>query len=263
MKGLFRKFIGLIIAPLGAFSIIGSGFAFWDFGFGSTIVDLSEDGGVEVTPLVNVGEITINQCPDLLVFSTGTLGNESLFDGITFYTDISFEHGGENYTETTNDSTFSFTYTYADNNLANPQTMGYVLNLGLCLELNSNGQTSNGATSYLMSDYLSIVDAITNSNFNISRNNHNYFVLNSTDDSYDYASTSLSFKIETNTTTNEPYTIKVSFALNQFLRYKNSSVKPIDLDTYKTITDAAKKGQWKFSIYLTAFFTEYVGGISI
>lgn len=85
----FRKVLFTLLAPLGAATIIGTGFATWVFG----IQDVPEvvghvNNNVAVTPEIeNKNEnIEILSCPSLLVFSEGTQGVSNLSDGINFYT---------------------------------------------------------------------------------------------------------------------------------------------------------------------------------
>ena len=83
----FRKALFTLLAPLGAATIIGTGFATWVFG----IQDVRVEGGpvnnnVAVTPEVTNGNIEILTSPNLIVFSEGTQGVSNLSDGINFYT---------------------------------------------------------------------------------------------------------------------------------------------------------------------------------
>lgn len=82
----FRKALFTLLAPLGAATIIGTGFATWVFGIQNVRVDASFNNNVAVTPEVEKGEIKILSCPSLLVFSEGTQGVSNLSDGIDFYT---------------------------------------------------------------------------------------------------------------------------------------------------------------------------------
>lgn len=84
----FRKALFTLLAPLGAATIIGTGFATWVFGIQNVRVDASFNNNVAVTPEIeNKNEnIEILTCPSLLVFSEGTQGVSNLSDGINFYT---------------------------------------------------------------------------------------------------------------------------------------------------------------------------------
>ena len=84
-----RKALFTLLAPLGAATIIGTGFATWVFG----IQDVPEvvghvNNNVAVTPEIenNNENIKILSSPSLLVFSEGTQGVSNLSDGINFYT---------------------------------------------------------------------------------------------------------------------------------------------------------------------------------
>ena len=257
-----RKALFTLLAPLGATTIIGTGFATWVFGNQGVPVEGAVNNNVAVTAEVTNGEIDISSCPNLLVFSSGTFGNSDLFDGITFYNNNDFEHGGTSFTETINDSTLSFKYIYSNENLVDPVLSGLSLNIGICFELNTKeGATTipNTDISCVMSDYLQITDNIKQSQYNVDYEGHNYFLMNKENDSIEYAKSNLGFQISTVSVNGGSTYIDFSLTLNEFLRYKNSSIKPIDQKTYSNITNASKVGEWKFSIHLIAFYTEYLG----
>lgn len=82
-----RKLAFSFLAPIGALTIIGTGFATWVFGIQDTTVDGDPvNNNVAVTPEVTNGNIDILTCPNLIVFSEGTQGVSDLSDGINFYT---------------------------------------------------------------------------------------------------------------------------------------------------------------------------------
>lgn len=91
-----RKILFSFLGPIGALSIIGTGFATWIFGIGGAS---AQDGpinyGVGVTTEVTNGNIYILESPSLLVFSEGTQGPLDLFDGISFYSGKEIEQGIE------------------------------------------------------------------------------------------------------------------------------------------------------------------------
>lgn len=91
-----RKILFSIFGPIGALTIIGTGFATWIFGIGGAS---AQDGpinyGVGVTAEVTNGRLELVTVPNLLVFSEGTQGKNDLFDGISFYTDKQVDHGAE------------------------------------------------------------------------------------------------------------------------------------------------------------------------
>ena len=83
----FRKALFTLLAPLGAATIIGTGFATWVFGNQGVPVEGGPvNNNVAVTAEVTNGTIGIIQKPSLLVFSEGTQGVSNLSDGINFYT---------------------------------------------------------------------------------------------------------------------------------------------------------------------------------
>ena len=74
----FRKVLFTLLAPLGAATIIGTGFATWVFGIqGTTVEGKPVNNNVAVTPEVKHKDIKILSCPDLIVFSEGTQGDSS------------------------------------------------------------------------------------------------------------------------------------------------------------------------------------------
>ncbi len=83
-----RKLAFSFLAPIGALTIIGTGFATWTFSIGEIEVppDSFQDN-VSVTAKVTNGDLEILSVPDMLVFSEGTQGKNDLFDGISFYTE--------------------------------------------------------------------------------------------------------------------------------------------------------------------------------
>ena len=92
----FRKTLFTLLAPLGAATIIGTGFATWVFGIQGVSVDGdSVNNNVAVTPEVENGDIKILSCPNLIVFSEGTQGASNLSDGINFYTNKVVSQGKE------------------------------------------------------------------------------------------------------------------------------------------------------------------------
>lgn len=89
-----RKLLFSFFGPIGALTIIGTGFATWIFGIGGeNVQDEPINYGVGVTTEVTNGNIEILTSPNLLVFSEGTQGRYNLFDGINFYTDKKIVQG--------------------------------------------------------------------------------------------------------------------------------------------------------------------------
>lgn len=92
----FRKVLFTLLAPLGAATIIGTGFATWVFGNQDVTVEGKPvNNNVAVTPEVKSKEIKILNCPNLLVFSEGNQGQTNLKDGISFYTEKTISQGKE------------------------------------------------------------------------------------------------------------------------------------------------------------------------
>lgn len=91
-----RKLAFSFLAPIGALTIIGTGFATWVFGIQETpVVEGPINLGVGVTTEITNGDLELLTSPNLLVFSEGTQGKNNLFDGISFYTDKKINHGAE------------------------------------------------------------------------------------------------------------------------------------------------------------------------
>lgn len=91
-----RKILFSFFGPIGALTIIGTGFATWIFGIeGASTQDGPINYGVGVTAEVTNGRLELVTVPNLLVFSEGTQGKNDLFDGISFYTDKQVDHGAE------------------------------------------------------------------------------------------------------------------------------------------------------------------------
>lgn len=91
-----RKLLFSFFGPIGALTIIGTGFATWIFGIGGASAhDEPINYGVGVTTEVTNGRLELITVPNLLVFSEGTQGKNDLFDGISFYTDKKVDHGSE------------------------------------------------------------------------------------------------------------------------------------------------------------------------
>lgn len=90
-----RKALVTLLAPLGAATIIGTGFATWSFGLEETVIADPITNDVNITAEVTNGKVSILECPSLLVFSEGTQGPLDLFDGISFYSGKKIEQGIE------------------------------------------------------------------------------------------------------------------------------------------------------------------------
>ena len=108
----FRKALFTLLAPLGAATIIGTGFATWVFviGGGSNPTE-TINSGVAVTPDLTNGWLEKISCPNVLVFSEGTQGKNDPFDGINFYTYKEIKQGQDfTISGLTNNHKLSFIY---------------------------------------------------------------------------------------------------------------------------------------------------------
>ena len=119
----FRKALFTLLAPLGAATIIGTGFATWVFG----IQGVTEEGdpvnnNVAVTPEVKNGNIKILSCPNFIVFSEGNQGASNLSDGINFYTNKVVAQGKE-FAISMDDKNSSHRLSLVYDNTTNPKKM--------------------------------------------------------------------------------------------------------------------------------------------
>ena len=110
----FRKALFTLLAPLGAATIIGSGFATWVFGIQNVKVEGAVNNNVAVTPEVENGDIDILSCPSLLVFSEGNQGQTNLKDGISFYSEKTISQGKEFTVTSTDGSLISLVFDNTD-----------------------------------------------------------------------------------------------------------------------------------------------------
>ena len=259
-----RKLMLAVFGPIGALTIVGTGFAFWTFNeVHEEEVPLGKSmQNVIVTDEVTNGEFKFITHPSFLVFSRGELGASNLFDGITFYTEKQVDSPGEtagykNLTTMESDSTLSFRYVFDNPKFSSETESGMKLNIGIGLDLITQNQES---PDYLMEDFLEI-----SSNFKDPEHGYHeaingegsYFFL--TEDK-DYAQTSLHFNIvENKTQSGYLESIKYSVALNQFVRYENSDVKPSTQESYQKISEASKNGKRQFKVRLIAYFTDLTG----
>ena len=259
-----RKLMLAFLGPIGALTIVGTGFAFWTFNeVHEETVELGKsEQNVIVTDEVTNGRFKFITHPSFLVFSRGELGASNLFDGITFYTEKEVVLPGEtagykNLTTMESDSTLSFRYVFDDPKFSSETESGMKLNIGIGLDLITQDDSN---PDYLMENFLEI------SSDNQEHGYHeaiygegSYFFL--TEDK-DYAETSLHFNIVENESTTAPgylESIEYSVALNQFVRYENSDVKPSTEESYQKITEASKNGKWQFKVRLIAYFTDLTG----
>lgn len=88
-----RKLAFSFLAPIGALTIIGTGFATWTFTMGEVEVSENIQDNVNVTTEVKNGCLKVLNVPKVLVFSQGDQGQDDLFDGISFYSDKVIKKG--------------------------------------------------------------------------------------------------------------------------------------------------------------------------
>ena len=88
-----RKLAFSFLAPIGALTIIGTGFATWTFTTGEVHIEEKIQDNVNVTAEVKNGDLEILNVPKVLVFSQGDQGQDDLFDGISFYSDKVIKKG--------------------------------------------------------------------------------------------------------------------------------------------------------------------------
>lgn len=117
-----RKLAFSFLAPIGALTIIGTGFATWTFTMGEVEVSESIQDNVNVTAEVTNGNLEVLNVPKVLVFSEGDQGQDDLFDGISFYSDKVVKEGQDFAVTITNSEganhKLSFVY---DNTIAEPK----------------------------------------------------------------------------------------------------------------------------------------------
>ena len=112
-----RKLAFSFLAPIGALTIIGTGFATWTFPIGKVEVSENFQDNVNVTAEVENGDLEILSVPDMLVFSEGTQGKNDLFDGISFYTKKEIKNGANFLVTINNDTNHKLSFVY--DNLTN------------------------------------------------------------------------------------------------------------------------------------------------
>ena len=262
-----RKLMLAFLGPVGALTIVGTGFAFWTFNeVHEETVELGKsEQNVIVTDEVTNGRFEFITHPSFLVFSRGELGASNLFDGITFYTEKEVVLPGEaagnnNLTTMESDSTLSFRYVFDDPKFSSETESGMKLNIGIGLDLITQDDSN---PDYLMENFLEISSDFKNPEHGYHEainGEGSYFFL--TEDK-DYAQTSLHFNIVENESTTAPgylESIEYSVALNQFVRYENSDVKPSTQESYQKISEASRSGEWQFKVRLIAYFTDLTGG---
>ena len=265
----FRKLLGCILAPVGAFTIIGSGFSLWYFVDGDNLVAKeSVDIGVNALDAVSQGNIDITQSPHLVVLSQGSSNSENLFDGMVFYSNSIINIEDKTEVAVVPNDTFTFRYTNAtkfipsetNNDLSD---YGLKLNIAIYFELSDSVEDTS---DYNIDRFLTIKSDVTNDQYchqidtyfpstenNISKESKYFFL---TDDPF-YTNAIGFMKTNGTVDGNNSY-IEYTVSLNQFFKYTSVDVKPDTPQKYKSLTEAISKGGRDINIYVAAFYSDSV-----
>lgn len=266
----FRKLLGCILAPVGAFTIIGSGFSLWYFvdGDKKPVATESVDIGVNALDAVSKGNIDIRQSPHLVVLSQGSSNSETLFDGMVFYSNSKINIEDKTEVVVVPDDTFTFRYTNAtkfipsetNNDLSD---YGIKLNIAIYFELSDSVEDTS---DYSIDRFLTIKSDVTNDQYchqidtyfsstenNISKESKYFFLTD--DPTYTNA---IGFMKTTGTVEGGKSYIEYTVSLNQFFRYTSVDVKPDTPEKYKSLTEAINKGERDINIYVAAFYSDSV-----
>lgn len=273
----FRKFLGCILAPVGAFTIIGSGFSLWYFVDGDVKVeDASGEISVETVSAVPSGRMEITQSPHLVVLSQGSDESANLFDGITFYTRSSIQiddtssisAANNDYLITYPDDTFTFRYYTENQDFLDSEflsNVGLKLNYGISFVIQSSEEIAGKEP---FSKFITVADSIKNSYEELNESYFNedqlkkisskeFFIINNhTNDARD-----LGFTSNLGSTTQEDgvqteYYREISVNLNGLFRYTDIKHKPNDFGSYKVLYQAMENADWKVIIELVAFYSD-------
>ena len=262
----FRKVLGCILAPVGAFTIIGSGFSLWYFVDGDNPVATKPvDIGVNVINAVTQGKIEITQTPHLIVLSQGSNESENLYDGIMFYSTKTISVDGVEHDTTVMDDIFTFRYTNRTNLIPSDTNdlsdYGIKLNIAIYFELKSTSTSIDNS----ITKYLTIEDYFTDTNYchpidnffssdeeNISSGS-DYFFLTDNDVITEQVGFNMSYG---NSTEDGTSYIEYTANLNRFFRYTSSDVKPDTVEKYKKLKEAITNGGWVINVYVAAFYSD-------
>lgn len=264
----FRKFLGCILAPVGAFTIIGSGFSLWYFVDGDNhVATKSVDIGVNALDAVSQGDIDITKSPHLVVLSQGSSNSENLFDGMVFYSNSDIHIGDKTEVGVVTDDTFTFRYTNATKFIPSETNdlskYGIKLNIAIYFELSDSVEDTS---DYNIDRFLTIKSDVTNdkychqidSYFSFTENNiskeSKYFFL--TDDPF--YTNAIGFMQTSGTVEGTDSYIEYTVHLNQFFKYASVDVKPDTPEKYKSLTEAIREGGRDINIYVAAFYSDFV-----
>lgn len=271
----FRKILGCILAPVGAFTIIGSGFSLWYFVDSNVKVEYeSGDISVETVSAVPSGRMEITQSPHLVVLSQGSDESANLFDGITFYTRSSIQIDDTSSISTANndylitypDDTFTFRYYTENQDFLDSEflsNVGLKLNYGISFVI----QSTETAGKDPFSEFITVADSIKNSYEELNKSYFNkgqldkisskvFFIINNhTNDARDLGFTSI-----LGSTTHEDgateYYREISVNLNGLFRYTDIKHKPNDFKSYQALYQAMENANWKVTIELVSFYSD-------
>lgn len=264
----FRKLLGCILAPVGAFTIIGSGFSLWYFVDGDKpVAKESVDIGVNALDAVSKGKIDIIQSPHLVVLSQGSSNSENLFDGMVFYSNSDINIGDKTEAVVVPDDTFTFRYTNATKFIPSETNdlskYGLKLNIAIYFELSDSVEDTS---DYNIDRFLTIKSDVTNDQYchqidtyfpstenNISKESKYFFLTD--DQTYTNA---IGFMKTNGTVEGGKSYIEYTVSLNQFFRYTSVDVKPDTPEKYKSLTEAINKGERDINIYVAAFYSDSV-----
>ena len=264
----FRKLLGCILAPVGAFTIIGSGFSLWYFVDGDNpVATKSVDIGVNALDAVSQGDIDITKSPHLVVLSQGSSNSENLFDGMVFYSNSDIHVGDKTEVGVVTDDTFTFRYTNATKFIPSETNdlskYGIKLNIAIYFELSDSVEDTS---DYNIDRFLTIKSDVTNDQYchqidtyfpstenNISKESKYFFL---TDDPI--YTNAIGFMKTTGTVEGGKSYIEYTVSLNQFFRYTSVDVKPDTPEKYKSLTEAINEGGRDINIYVAAFYSDSV-----
>lgn len=114
-----RKTLVTLLAPIGAATIIGTGFAYWTFNMSPVTVEADPiSNSANITGEVTNGNVELLSIPSILVFSEGSQGASDPFDGLSFYSHKPIQEGVEFDITLGNDNEhmLSLIYTNVSNN---------------------------------------------------------------------------------------------------------------------------------------------------
>lgn len=275
----FRKLLGCILAPIGAFTIIGSGFSLWYFVDSDVKVeDVSGEISVETVSAVPSGRMEITQSPHLVVLSQGSDESANLFDGITFYTRSSIQiedtssisAANNDYLITYPDDTFTFRYYTENQDFLDSEFLskvGLKLNYGISFVI----QSTKTADKEPFSKFITVADSIKNSYEELNKSYFNdgqlkkissedFFIINNhTNDARDLGFTSnlgSTTQEDGDQITSTEYYREISVNLNGLFRYTDIEHKPNDFKSYQALYQAMENADWKVIIELVAFYSD-------